>query len=200
MAKKVITGIHKDTQKNLQLGAGMFVKSFDPEKDDIATAKVLGATSGGGTFEAVPEFRNIAENLDGNLGNVKGLQEIVSWEIKLTTTLKECTPDQFKLALGAAKSVDGEKYTKISGKMDLEDSDYIDNICWIGTLKGSDLPVCIQVRNVLNGNGLSFKFEDKNEGAFEVEFTPYFDPAKMDEVPFTIFYPKAPVSVPGIGG
>lgn len=186
-----LTGYTNKTYKNLQLNAGMFVKSFNPEVDDIATAKILGATQGGGNFTAIPEMRAI--ELDGVRGVAVGMQVIDSWEVKLTTTLKEMTAENFKLALASGKitkATGEEKYDKITANNNLSDADYIDNVCWLGTLAGSSEPVCILVKNVLNTNGLNFTFEDKGDGSIEIELTGHYSADSLDSPPFTIYTPK----------
>lgn len=189
---KLLSSINAKTYENMQLGAGILVKDYNPETDPLSTATLIGATSGGSTFSAVPTLRNIAENLDGNIGNVMGLMDIDSWEIKLTTTLKEFTPENVALALGSAKTTVLSGGTKITGMTSIEKASYIKSITWVGNIAGGKF-VAIQVRNVLNMNGMSFKCEDKGDGSLEVEFTPFFDPANMEEVPFdVIFLDKLP--------
>ena len=74
--------------------------------------------------------------------------------------------------------------------MCITDSDYIENITWVGNLSGSEEPVIIQVYNALNTKGLELGFEDKSEATIELEFTGHFDMKKANEVPFNIYYPK----------
>lgn len=194
IAHKTLTGFNKETSKNLQLNAGMFVKNFDPIKDTIETATILGATQGGGTFTATPELRPI--DIDGVRGTAIGMQVLDSWEVKMTTTLKEATAENFKLALasGAIKKADElEKYDTITAKNYIDDSDYIANVCWLGTISGSSEPIVIQLLNVLNTNGLNFTFEDKGEGSIELELMAHYSPENLDTPPFVIYTPKKTV-------
>lgn len=189
----ILNGLNADTFKNIQLDAGVFVKNFDPETGTLATANILGATSGGGTFEAIPDIRNIAENLDGARGKYKGLEVIDSWDAKFTTTLKEMTASNLKLALGSATITPAgasKKYDTITAKQDIDLSDYENNISWLGTLKGQNDPIVIELNNVLNTNGMSLTFEDKGDGSLEVELVAHYDLAKPNDVPFKIYVPK----------
>lgn len=191
IAHKTLTGFSDTTAQNLQLNAGMFVKNYDPETGTLETATILGATQGGGTFTAVPEMRGI--EVDGVRGIAKGMQVLDSWEVKMTTTLKEVTAENFKLALASGKVTPAEsegKYDVITANNFIADEDYIDNICWLGTISGSSEPICIRMFNVLNTNGLSFTFEDKGEGSIGLELMAHYDPTNLDSAPFKIYTPK----------
>ena len=49
----------------------------------------------------------------------------------------------------------------------------------------------IELKNVLNSNGFSFTATDKGTGAVALELKAHFDLNTPDEVPFTIYTPKA---------
>lgn len=211
---KPINAFTVNTAKNLQLDAGMLVRGLANPMEfngTLATpAKSIGATSGGGSFTAIPEMRNIFEDLDGSRGNYKDGNVIDSWEIKLTITLKEVTAENLKLSLAAADTkaaavavpgmvneneeavaaVAAEKFDTTTGRLEIKTADYLDNLCWIGTLNGSAEPIIIELKNVLNINGLNFTFADKSSGGVELELQAHFDLAKPDEVPFKIYTPK----------
>lgn len=193
---KVISGLNDKTMKNLVFDAGAFFKDFDFESDTFETAiesgKLLGATKGGGSFKAVPTFRSI--ELDGMRGDAKGTKILESWDISMGANIAEVTPETIKIGLGVSVSEElretKEGYTKIKGKMCISDKDYIGNITWIGNLSGAKELVVIQIFNALNTKGIEFSFEDKGELVVETEFVAHFDMAKMNEVPFVIYYPK----------
>ena len=69
----MFSGFTAGTAKHLQLDAGAFLKNYDPTQDTWETAKatkLIGATSGGGSFSAVPTVRRI--EVDG----VKGVYTV----------------------------------------------------------------------------------------------------------------------------
>lgn len=194
---KVLNGFTPQTAQNLQLDAGIFVRGLaDPSKftGTVTTpAKTIGATSGGGSFTAIPTFRNIFEDLDGARGVYKGGQVIDTWEIKMTTTIKEMTAENLKLALVAADTDAAEleeKYDITTARLEVKDTDYLDNFCFIGTINGQDTPVIIEMKNVLNMNGLNLTVADKATGSVSLELQAHFDLSKPDEVPFKIYTPK----------
>ena len=190
----LITGLTSKTPQNLLLGAGAFFKGYDVTKDtpETAMAKLLGATQGGGSFNAVPTVRQIT--VDGGKTNIKELETIDDWVVTMVANVKEVTADNLQLALGAATAVVDtapEGYTKITGKGDFDEKDYQDNIAWIGTLKGSNKPVIIVLKNALSLNGLALAVADKNEALVPITLTGHYSLDKLDEVPFDIYYPAA---------
>nr|DAH98925.1 MAG TPA: major tail protein [Caudoviricetes sp.] len=193
---KVLNGFTANTATNLQLDAGIFVRGLaDPSSftGTVTTpAKTIGATSGGGSFTAIPTFRNIFEDLDGARGVYKGGQVIDSWEIKMTTTIKEMTAENLKLALAAAdtSAASSGKYDTTVARLEVKEEDYLDNFCFIGTINGQDTPVIIEMKNVLNMSGLNLTVADKATGSVSLELQAHFDLSKPDEVPFKIYTPK----------
>lgn len=189
-----LNGFTPKTAKNLQLDAGILVKNHKVG-DEIKEESKLGATSGGSSFTATPEMRNLFEDLDGARGNYKDGNVIDSWEVSLSVTVKESTLENIKLALGAADSAAAEgkiaeSHQKITPRMDIKSSDYLENVCWIGTLNGSDDFVIIELKNVLNTNGFNFTTTDKGTGAIALELKAHFDLEKPDDVPFVIYVPN----------
>lgn len=189
----VFSGFTANTPKHLQLDAGAFLKNYDVTKDTWDTAKatkLLGATSGGGSFSAVPSIRRI--EVDGVKGAAKGMESIDEWVVTLTANVKEITAEAIKVALAAAKSeaVDTPSgYTKISGKNEIALDDYLDNVTWVGRLSGSNDPVIIVVKGALCTNGLTISFADKSEGLIPITVTGHYDPSDLETPPFDIFYP-----------
>lgn len=190
----ILSAFTKNTAKNMQLDAGLLVKGLTDILNfngTIADEKKLGATSGGASFSATPEMRNIFEGIDGAKGNYKDGNVIDNWEITLTATVKEMTANNLKLAMATADIATGnEKFDVLTPRMEVKSTDYIDNICWLGTMNGSSEPMIIELKNVLNTNGISFTAEDKGSGSVELELKAHFDLSKPNEVPFNIYFPK----------
>lgn len=200
---KPVTAVRPQTFERLQLNAGAFLKNFDLStyteysaleealfgaiKDDT---KALGATRGGGTFTATPTMRSI--EADGKRYEFKGSTVIDTWDIKLTATLMEITPDNFVIALGTAEKTEENSFTKgkkttIKLRTNIEDGDYIQNLVWFGnTSKGL---VAIVLDNALNNTGVTLTFSDKGEGTLPVEFHAYQDTVENNEyAPCAIYF------------
>ena len=192
---KKYSGFTTETAKSLLLNAGAYFKNFDVGTDDFDSAvtagKLIGATKGGGEFSAVPEIRQI--EVDGVAGRAKGLETIDSWDIYLKANVLEVKEATIQSGL-AASSVDTSTnidYDIITASNNLEVSDYIDNITWVGTLSGSDKPVIIQIFNALNTEGLKFSTTDKAEATISLTFYAHYTQDDLDTPPFKIYYPKA---------
>lgn len=189
-----ISGITSKTPDNLLLGAGAFFKDYEVETDNPASAaaKLIGATQGGGSFSAIPTVRKI--EMDGAKGNVKGLEVIDDWVVTMVANVKEVTAESLKMALGAAsvtEEVIAAGYKKIEGKADFDDTDYCDNITWIGKIKGSEKPIVIVIKNAISLNGLTLTVADKNEAVIPITLTGHYDADDSDTPPFAIYYPNA---------
>lgn len=192
---KKYSGFTTETAKSLLLNAGAYFKNFVVGTDDFDSAvtagKLIGATKGGGEFSAVPEIRQI--EVDGVAGRAKGLETIDSWDIYLKANVLEVKEATIQSGL-AASSVDtstNTDYDIITASNNLEVSDYIDNITWVGTLSGSDKPVIIQIFNALNTEGLKFSTTDKAEATISLTFYAHYTQDDLDTPPFKIYYPKA---------
>lgn len=187
MADLQVTGFTANTAKNLLLDAGAIYKNFDKS---LMTGTVIGATQGGNSFSAVPNMRNIP--IDGVKSEfVKGLTVIDDWEVTLTTNLLEVTKDTIKLALGVTEEVSHDvDYDSIKGKNYIADTDYLENIAFVGKMSGSLKPVIIIVYNALNHAGLELSMEDKSEGKLPVTFHGHLDSVNVDNPAFEILYPK----------
>lgn len=190
---KKYSGFTKSTQEHLLLNAGAYFKNYDVEKDTydtaVAAGKLIGATRGGGQFDAVPTVRQI--QVDGVSGRAKGLEQIDDWDVALQANVLEIKKETLQAALIASKveTATLSGYKKITAKQNIELTDYIDNITWIGTVSGSDEPVIIVVKNALNIGGLQLKTEDKNESVISMKFYGHYEQGELDAPPFEIYYP-----------
>lgn len=194
----MITGLSTETFKNLQLNAGAFLADF--EYSDIADAdalkaalaeaikdesKCLGATRGGGTFECTPEKRNI--EADGKRYEFVGSTVFDSWTVRMTGTLLEVKPSNWKRVLAAA-DVTGEKGKQvIRVRTDLLPTDYIKKLVWVGDT--SEGFILIALKNALNTSGATMTFTDKGEGTLPFEFHAHQDSVDdMSHAPFEIVH------------
>lgn len=196
---KTYTGFNANTADSLLLDAGAFFVNFDPETDTYESAKatkLLGATRGGGEFKAAMTVRQI--EVDGVKGRAKGLEVNDAWDIYIKATVLEVNKDVLAYALASvtetqheagqtATPVDG--YTDIQGNNDIEVTDYLNNITWIGKISGEDDPVIIQVFNALNTDGLTLTVADKNEATIAMTFYGHYDTTELDKAPFKIWIP-----------
>lgn len=192
---KTYSGFTDKTPKSLLLDAGTFFKNYDVTTDTFETAiaggKCIGATLGGGEFNAKPEIRPI--EIDGVKGKAKGLEVLDSWDVLIKANVIEVNEDTIKMSLCASDldTSSNEDYDILKGRNNIELSDYIDNITWVGTLSGSNKPVIIVVRNALNTEGLVLQTQDKNQAVVATSFSGHYAMEDLQSPPFEIYYPKA---------
>ena len=196
----ILTALNTNTIQNLQLDAGILVsgattiENFNGDLSSIGSPEILGATKGGVQFSAIPEIRNILDGIDYCRGNYKDGNVIDSWDITLKATVSEATKHNLTMAMGQMRGDgtpvgDAGNYNKLTPKMDIPTSSYLNNICWIGSTDRGQKAIIIELKNVMNMNGLNFTAEDKNTGTFELELKAHFDLAHPQDVPFVIYHP-----------
>lgn len=185
------TKIPTDTFKNLQLNAGVLLKSFDVETQTMAADSIVGATSGGVSFTAVPSFIDFGEDIDNCPKNMKEMKKLDSWEAKMSGTFASVSKSLAKTLVGAA-DLSG---SKIAPRNDLADADFTD-LWWVGdysevnedgTSTGKAGFIAIHLLNSLSTGGFSIQSSDKGKGQFEFEFTGHYSMEDQDKVPFEVY-------------
>ena len=196
----MVTGLRPKSFQHLQTDAGAFLKNFNWREHETYDAlleailaaldmedKSVGATIGGGSFQCTPTIRN--READGMRYPIVGSTVNDMWTVKLTGTMKEIRPQNFKDALICADMETNEagNITTIKVRTDIEESDYIPSLCWVGdTSKGF---VLIDLENALNLTGANFTFQDKGEGSLPFEFQAHAKDLKsMKYAPVTIVF------------
>lgn len=185
------TKIPTDTFKNLQLNAGVLLKSFDVETQTLAADSIVGATSGGVSFTAVPSRIDFGEDIDNCPKNTKELMRNDTWEAKMSGTFASVTKSLAKTLVGAA-DLSG---SKITPRSDLAAADFFD-LWWVGdysevnedgTSTGKAGFIAIHLLNALSTGGFSIQSSDKGKGQFEFEFTGHYSMEDQDKVPFELY-------------
>lgn len=192
MAK--FTQIPTDTFKKLQLGAGILTTEFDPATGELTASNIIGATSGGVSFEATPSFRDFGEDIDNCPKNTKELKELDSWETKMSGSFVTMDTTAAVSVIGAA-AVASDDPTKVVPRNSVNDTDFKD-IWWIGDYSdinedGSSAGkagfIAIRLINALSTGGFKIQSGDKAKGAFEFEYTGHYSIEHIDTVPFELY-------------
>lgn len=184
------TQIPQDTFKNIQLNAGVLVKDFKPATGAITTADIIGATSGGVTFEATPTYTDYGDDIDNCPKNTKELKKLDSWEAKMSGTFVTVTAGLTKLLLSAA-DIDEADATHVVPRNDVEQSDFED-IWWVGDYSDENNDTnggycAIHLLNGLSTGGFKLTSDDRAKGTFSFEFTGHYSIESQDTVPFEIY-------------
>lgn len=196
--------IPTDTFKEIQLNAGILLDAFTPSTGTIGN--ILGATSGGFSFNAAPTFSDYGEDIDNCPKNTLELKKLDSWEAKMSGTFVTVTAALAKQLVGAG-DIDTADATHVVPRNDVLESDF-DDVWWVGDYsdKNGDTNggfCAIHLLNALSTGGFQISSTDKGKGQFAFEFTGHYSINAQDTVPFEI-YVKAgtdePTPTPPGGG
>ena len=179
------TQIPQSTFEEMQLDAGMLLKTFDPATGAApADENIICATTGGITVSCVPTYSDMGEDVDNCPNNMLELMQLDSWECKMAFTSLGSSPEAIRLALGAADITDG----KIVPRSELKAADFSD-IWWVGDrADGGMVAVCL--KNALSTGGFSLKTSKNGKGQVSVELTGHVSLSAQNVVPME-FYSKA---------
>lgn len=182
------TQIPSDTFKKLQLNAGVLATTFEPSTGTLTATNVIGATTGGISFEATPEFEDFGEDIDNCPKNTMELKKLTSWEVVLSGTFVTMDTAVAKSMTGAA-DVSGEKVTP-RNDVDVE-KDFSD-IWFVGDYSDENTGesagfIAIRVINALSTGGFKLQTTDKGKGNFEFEYTGHYSMSAQDTVPFEVY-------------
>ena len=170
------TKIPESTFKELQVDAGILLKSFDPTTGEFKMEDIICATTGGIAPTCTPTYSDYGEDVDNCPTNMLELKRIDSWECTLGFTSLGTSPELLRLALGAA-TVDGNKVTP---KMSLDKTDFQD-IWWVGD-KADGGFVAVRLIRALSTGGLSLQTTKSGKGQISVTLTGHFSIDAQDVV------------------
>ena len=184
------TRIPETTFQKLQLNAGIMLTDFDPANGTVAENALMGATTGGVSFSAVPSFSDFGENIDNVPANVKELKKIDGWEVTMSGSFVTVDVNSAKLLIGAG-DIDNGNQGKIVPRNELKDSDFTD-IWWVGDYSDQNGDsnggfVAIHMLNGLNTGGFSVQSTNNGKGEFAFEFTGHYSLEDQSKVPFEVY-------------
>lgn len=192
MAK--FTQIPTDTFKKLQLNAGILTTAFDTKTGELSAFDIIGATSGGVSFEATPTFRDFGEDIDNCPKNTKELKRLDSWEAKMSGSFVTMDTKAAVSVIGAA-AVASDDPAKVVPRNSVAAGDFKD-IWWVGDYSdvnddGSSTGkagfIAIKLISALSTGGFKIQSGDKAKGTFEFEYTGHYSIESIDTVPFELY-------------
>lgn len=192
MAK--FTQIPTNTFKKLQLNAGILTTEFDPATGELSASNIIGATSGGVSFEATPSFSDFGEDIDNCPKNTKELKKLDSWEAKMSGSFVTMDTTAAVSVIGTA-AVASDDQTKVVPRNSVDAEDFKD-IWWVGDYSdvnedGSSAGkagfIAVKLINALSTGGFKIQSGDKAKGTFEFEYTGHYSIANTDVVPFELY-------------
>lgn len=192
MAK--FTQIPTDTFKKLQLGAGILTTKFDPATGELTASDIIGATSGGVSFEATPSFSDFGEDIDNCPKNTKELKRLDSWEAKMSGSFVTMDTNVATSVIGTAAVASGDQ-TKVVPRNSVDTGDFKD-IWWVGDYSdineddsstGKAGFIAIKLISALSTGGFKIQSGDKAKGTFEFEYTGHYSLENINTVPFELY-------------
>lgn len=182
------TKLAADAFQKISANAGVLLKKFDVDTGVVDLADIWGATSGGSTFQATPQFRDRSEGIDNAVPNMKEMKELTGWEVTFNTTFVSMDAALTKALMGCG-DIDG---SKIVPRSVLRQSDFLDDF-WIvcdyseDNTEETGKAYAIHMLNVLSTGGFQMKTNDKNNNTFAGVFTAHPTMADQTKVPFEVY-------------
>lgn len=185
-------GITSQTIKNLVLGAGVIYKNLKFQSNDW-TGTVLGATSGGIKFNYEAQWLDI--EIDGATVLIKGVsKQKIGETATLEGQMTELTEDILVTALHLEQAASSEdsNYTKYVSKSNIDSSDYLENIAYVGTLSNGK-NVIIILPNALCTEAFEMETKNAEQTTFSVKFecTADLENDTLDKLDIKIYYPNS---------
>lgn len=183
-----------DTFKKLQLNAGILTTNFDPTTGKLSATTIIGATSGGVSFEATPSFSDFGEDIDNCPKNTKELKKLDSWEAKMSGSFVTMDTSAAVSVIGTA-AVASDNQNKVVPRNSVDANDFKD-IWWVGDYSdvnedGSSTGkagfIAIKLINALSTGGFKIQSGDKAKGTFEFEYTGHYSIENTGVVPFELY-------------
>lgn len=185
------TVIPQSTFEEMQMDAGVLLKTFNPASPTVTDENIICATTGGINASCTAEYSDLGEDVDNCPNNMKELKHLDSWSCVVSFTSLGTSTESIKLSLGAA-DIDGTDATKIVPRAELRQTDFSD-IWWVGDRADGGF-VAVQLKNALSTSGFSIQTTKNGKGQVSVELTGHVSITAQTEVPM-VFY-----SVEGTSG
>lgn len=174
--------VSEDAAKNIQVNAGMIVKTFNPSNPAAPQdADIICATTGGITASCVPTFEDFGEDIDNCPNNTKEMKRITGYDCTLSFTALNIDEETIRFSLGAASRLGNE----VVARMTIAGSDF-QNI-WFLSEKVNDTILAICLKNALSTGGFSLKTQKNGKGQLTVTLTGHTTLAEPEKVPMQFF-------------
>ena len=175
-----------DTFSTIQMNAGILVDNFTPNTGVIGN--ILGATTGGLTFNANPTYEDFGADVDNVPANTKQLKRVTAYDPAVSgnfVTMSAALAAQ----LGGLGTSSSGKFTPAHGFV----TDVVDDVWIIGDYSDKNTGaanagyVAIHIIDALNTAGFQWSTTKDGKGQFAFDFHGHYDIASPDTVPFEIY-------------
>ena len=171
--------------RQIQINAGLLASSFAPNSGTVSG--IIGVTSGGWNFKAVPTFKDYGDGLDNCPKNTMQLKRIDDIAVSVSGNFATVSADLARSLVGAADVASN----KITPRLNILTSDFSD-LWLVGDYSDDNSEstggfVAIHMLNAMSTAGFSIQTADKDKGTFAFEYTAHPDYNDPDKVPFEIY-------------
>lgn len=188
------TKLPADTFQKLVLNAGILVDAFTPSTGVIGN--LMGATTGGITFNSNPTYTDFGEDVDNCPNNTMELKRIDQFDPAMSGTFLTLTAAVVKDLIGAADIAVGDN-THVVPRDHLIEDDFKE-VWWIGDYSdvnddggtGSTKSagfLAIHLMNSLNTGGFQITSAKKAKGQMAFDFHGHYSLENIEEVPFEVY-------------
>lgn len=183
------TKVASDAFEKLQMNAGILVDTFTPSTGVIGN--IIGATTGGITFNTNPEYEDFGEDVDNVPANTMQLKRVKSYDPTVSGTFVTVTAALAGKLSGAGAMASGDT-THFVPSHALAETDF-DDIWLIGDYSDKNTGtanagyVAIHIMNALNTAGFQWTTTKDGKGQFAFEYHGHYDIDNIDEVPYEIY-------------
>lgn len=176
--------------KNIQINAGVLVTGFNNATG--AYTGIVGATTGGTTFNPNPEYEDFGEDVDNVPANTKQLKRIKSYDPALSGTFVTIS------AAAAAMLCPGSASSGLITPADVLTDDMFQDVTLVADYSevnkdggtGSSVKagyIAVTIKDALNTSGFQWSTTKDGKGQFAFEFHGHYDLSSPDDAPFEIY-------------
>lgn len=180
----IATKIPQNAFEELQIDAGVLLTTFDPTSPAVADSAIVCATTGGINVSCVPTYSDFFEDVDNAPNNTKEGKHLDGWECTMSTTGLGTSPENIKLALGAA-DIDGTNTSKITPRRNLNQTDFGD-LWWVGDRADGGLVAC-KLLNALSTGGFVLQTGKNAKGQVTLELMGHVSINSQDTMPMEFY-------------
>lgn len=174
--------VTKEAIDNVQINAGMILKSFSPSAPKAPlSSEIVCATTGGIQADCIPNHEDFGADIDNCPNNTKEMKKITGWDCTFKFTALTINEDTIQLALGASGKVGNE----IQPRTDVIEADF--KKIWFVSERVDDKIVAISLENALSTGGFSYKTQKNGKGQLTITLTGHISIEDDETVPMTFY-------------
>lgn len=178
------TRVSADAAQNMQVDAGLLLKSFDVTNPVApADTDIVCATTGDFSITCQPETEDFFEDVNNAPNNTMEGKRITGWNCSLGVSCLEIKEDTLKLALGAS---DIDASGAVNPRVQYRLADF-KSLYWLGDMVDESKLFVVVMDNTVSTGGLSFTSTKNGKGGLDLELTPHASLANMDKVPMAFY-------------